>query len=86
MSIVQIPTKERKRLNDNLDPEIREYLEWLSENLEQYFLKECELPPHHPLLSGLLHPGGAYTSGLRFGKDGNNTAGRMISGQPRGHR
>ena len=38
---------------------------------------------HHPLLSGLPHPGGAHTSGLRLGKDGNNTTGRMISGQTR---
>ena len=48
--------------------------------------KERDLPPHHPLLSGLLHPGGVHTSGLRLGKDGNNTAGRMISGQTRGNR
>ena len=31
----------------------------------------------HP--SGLLqHPGGAHKSGLRLGKDGNSTVGRMI--------
>ena len=44
MNIVHIPTKDRRRLNDKLDPQIREYLEWLSENWEQYFTKERELP------------------------------------------
>ena len=36
--------KDRKRLNDKLDPKIREYLEWLCENWEQYITKERELP------------------------------------------
>ena len=35
--------KDRNRFNDKLDPKIREYLQWLSENLEQYFTKEREL-------------------------------------------
>ena len=30
MNIVHISTKDRERLNDKLDPEMRGYLEWLS--------------------------------------------------------
>ena len=37
--------KKRKRLNDKLDPKIRECLEWRSENWERYFSKEREFPP-----------------------------------------
>ena len=48
--------------------------------------KNTNSQPHLPLLSCLQHPGGAHTSGLRIGKDGNNTAGRMISGQTQGNR
>ena len=44
INVEHIPTKERKRLNDKLDPKIREYLEWLSENWEQYSTKEREVP------------------------------------------
>ena len=44
MNIVHVPTKEGKRLNDKLDPKIREYLVWVSENWRQYFAKERELP------------------------------------------
>ena len=44
MNIVHVPTKDRKRLNDKLDPKIRQYLEWFSEKWEQYFTKERELP------------------------------------------
>ena len=32
MHIVDIPVNQRKRVNDKLDPKIREYLELLSEN------------------------------------------------------
>ena len=39
MNIVHIRTTDRKRLNDKLDPKIREYLEWLSEQWEQHFAK-----------------------------------------------
>ena len=60
IDIVRIPTKERRRLNDNLDPKIREYLEWLSTSWEQCFTKELELQPHLPPLSGHQHPGGAH--------------------------
>ena len=48
--------------------------------------KNANSEPHLLLLSGLQHLGEAHTSGLRLGKDGNNTAGRMISGQTRGNR
>ena len=41
---VHIPTKDRKRLKDKLDPKIREHLEWPSTNWEQYFAMERELP------------------------------------------
>ena len=44
MNIVHSPANQRKRLNDKWDPKIREYPERLSENWEQYFTKERELP------------------------------------------
>ena len=75
MHIVHILTKERTRLNDELDPEMRGYLEWLS-----------TIGNSTSLLSGLQHPGGAHTRGLRTGMDGNSTADRKVSGQTRGDR
>ena len=48
--------------------------------------KNVKSQPQLPLLSGLQHLGGTHTRGLRIGKDGNNTAGRMIIGQTRGDR
>ena len=45
MKIVHIPTEERTRLNDKLDPETRGYIwEWLSIDWETFFAKERELP------------------------------------------
>ena len=79
--------EERTRLNDKLDLENARCVEWLSTDWEHYFTKKnVNSQPHVLLLSGLLHPGGAHTRGLRIGKDGNKTAGRMTSGQTRGHR
>ena len=40
----KIPPKERTRLNEKLDPEMRGYLEWLSMTWEGYFAKEREIP------------------------------------------
>ena len=84
MNIVHIPTKDIKRLNDKFDPRIREYLEWLSENWEQHFTKEQELPTSS-LFSVVFN---LKLTRLVFDveKDGNITAGRMISGQTRGNR
>ena len=48
--------------------------------------KNADSQPQLHLHSGLLHPGGVHTGGLQLGKDGKNTAGRMISGQTRGNR
>ena len=44
LGIQFFPNSERKRLNGQLDPELRGYLEWLSTNWEHYFKKERELP------------------------------------------
>ena len=44
MGITVIQRSETKRLNDQLDPELRAYLEWLSTNWAEYFAKERELP------------------------------------------
>ena len=44
MNIVRILTRDRMRLNDKLDPRIREYPEWLGTDWVQYFAKERELP------------------------------------------
>ena len=84
-----IPKSERKRLNDQLNPSLRGYgyLEWLSTDCgPSTSQKNANRQLHLPLLSGLQHLGGAHTRGLRFGKDGNNTAGRMTSGQVDGDR
>ena len=42
--------------------------------------------PHLPLFTGLQDPGGAHTLGLKIGKDGINTVGRMTNGQSNGDR
>ena len=44
MNVVHSPPKERTRLNDELDPEMRGYLEWPSTNWEMYFAKERKIP------------------------------------------
>ena len=42
MKIIHFPANQRKRLNDKLDPKIRQHPEWLSENWEQYFTRARE--------------------------------------------
>ena len=44
IGITYIPRSERKRLNGQLHPELRGYLEWLSTNWTECFTKERELP------------------------------------------
>ena len=57
------------------------YLGWLSTNRAlSASQKNANRQPHLPLLIGLQHPGGAHTRGLRTGKDGINTVGRMTNG------
>ena len=41
--------------------------------------KNVNHQPHLPLLSGLQHPGGAHTRGLRIGKDGINRVDRRAT-------
>ena len=57
------------------------YLGWLSTTRAlSASQKNANRQPHLPLLIGLQHPGGAHTRGLRTGKDGINTVGRMTNG------
>ena len=86
LGIPFVPKSERRCLNDQINLSLRVYLEWLSTNGQSTSQKNANRQPHLPLLSGLQHPGGTHTRGLRNGKDGINTAGRMTSGQINGDR
>ena len=79
MSIVHFLTKYGRRLNDKLDPEIREYLEWPIEKLGAVLRKRTRTPNLIFIFSVVFY----ILVELTRGKDGNNTAGRMISGQTR---
>ena len=76
-----IQKSERKREHDKIDPSLQGHLEGLSIIGLSTSQKNVNSQPHLPLLTGLQHPGGAHSRGLRIGKNGINTVGRMINGQ-----
>ena len=61
VGITFILKSERKRSNDQLDPSLRWYLEWLKTIGPSTSKKNANSQPHLSLLSGLQHPGGAHT-------------------------
>ena len=85
LGIPFIPKSDRRRLNDQLNPSLRGYHEWLSIIWAEYFT-ETQTANLIFLFSVAFNTLVEHTLGLRIGKGGINTAGRMTSGQINGDR